>query len=456
VRELAERVDLRAALSARGRLGAVPRSQTIEPFLAWAERPAWMGSGLRWAAFVLPAMLLGLAAGDYYADWPAFWWIPALAQAVLLRSHWKRIQSELTLLEVSGSPLRPYGPQLALLEETSWSTRPLQDMRGVLVGTGDPASLELRKLGRLLDAVQDRRNIFYAILSFVLLLDLHLLASLDRWRARVGASARGWVEALGTVEAMSALATTAWDHPDWCFPGISDQGATTLYASALGHPLLPPGKCVRNDVELGPPGGFLLVTGSNMSGKSTLLRAIGTNVVLARAGGPTCARAMTVPNVRICTSMLIDDSVTAGVSRFMAELLRIRSIVQAVDDSAGPPVLYLLDEILHGTNTAERRVAARAVIRHLVASNAIGAVSTHDLTLADAPDLSAAATPVYFREQVVNGTDGRTQLTFDYLLRPGLATTRNALKLLEAVGLGGLVRADEDEKQGTDHGFSFD
>jgi hypothetical protein len=444
VQELAERVDVRTTLAARGRLGALPRPQTIEPFLAWAERPAWMGSGLRRAAFVLPAILLGLVAGDYYADWPAFWWIPALAQAVLLRSHWKRIQSELTLLEVSGIPLRPYGPQLAILEETSWSTSSLQEMRGVLAGTGDPASRELRRLGRLLDTVQDRRNIFYAILSFVLLLDLHLVAALDRWRARVGASARGWVEALGTVEALCALATTAWDHPDWCFPELSDQEPTKVSAEALGHPLLRPDACVRNDVELGPPGGFLLVTGSNMSGKSTLLRAMGTNVVLARAGGPTCAQAMTVPNVRICTSMLIDDSVTAGVSRFMAELLRIRSIVQAVEDTAGPPVLYLLDEILHGTNTAERRVAARAVIRHLIASNAIGAVSTHDLTLADAPDLHAAATAVYFREQVVSGPDGRTQLTFDYCLRPGLATTRNALKLLDAVGLGGLVRLDED------------
>jgi DNA mismatch repair ATPase MutS len=180
-----------------------------------------------------------------------------------------------------------------------------------------------------------------------------------------------------------------------------------------------------------------------MSGKSTLLRALGANVVLARAGGPVCARSLSVPDVRVCTSMRVEDSVTEGVSLFMAELLRIRDIVRAADEPDRAPVLFLLDEILHGTNTAERRVAARAVIRHLLARDAIGAVSTHDLTLADASDLESAADAVNFREQVLPGEEGRTRLTFDYRLRPGLATTRNALKLLDAVGLGGLEGLEE-------------
>ncbi|HSG48562.1 MAG TPA: hypothetical protein VLA43_12155, partial [Longimicrobiales bacterium] len=156
----------------------------------------------------------------------------------------------------------------------------------------------------------------------------------------------------------------------------------------------------------------------------------------------------TLPHVRVHTSMRVDDDLAQGVSLFMAELLRIRGIVEAAD-AEGPPVLYLLDEILHGTNTAERRVAARAVIRHLLARNAVGAVSSHDLTLAQAPDLDAAAAKVHFREQVER-PGGRTKLTFDYLLRPGLATTRNALKLLDAVGLGDLVEGalDEGEPEG--------
>jgi DNA mismatch repair ATPase MutS len=242
---------------------------------------------------------------------------------------------------------------------------------------------------------------------------------------------------------LSALASLAHDHPDWCDPVLSRDGEVLVQGTDLGHPLLEPSACVRNDVAVGPPGTFLLVTGSNMSGKTTLLRAIGANLVLAGAGGPVCARSMTAPHLRLHTSMRIDDSLAQGVSLFMAELLRIRSIVEAAD-AGGPPVLYLLDEVLHGTNTAERRVAARAVIRHLLARDAIGAVSSHDLTLAEAPDLDRAADKVHFREQVER-PDGRTRLTFDYRLRPGLATTRNALKLLDAVGLGGLVADIPDE-----------
>jgi DNA mismatch repair ATPase MutS len=248
---------------------------------------------------------------------------------------------------------------------------------------------------------------------------------------------------LGAWEALSSLASLAWDHPDWCDPVFTDGGTVRVAGTALGHPLLAPGECVRNDVVVGPPGTFLLVTGSNMSGKTTLLRAVGANVVLAGAGAPVCAASLSLPHVRVHTSMRVDDSLAQGVSLFMAELLRIRGIVEAAD-AQGPPVLYLLDEILHGTNTAERRVAARAVIRHLLARDAVGAVSSHDLTLAEAPDLDAAASKVHFREQVER-PDGRTKLTFDYRLRPGLATTRNALKLLDAVGLGGLVEEGGEE-----------
>jgi len=155
--------------------------------------------------------------------------------------------------------------------------------------------------------------------------------------------------------------------------------------------------------------------------------------VLAGAGAPVCATGLTLTPVRVRTSMRIEDSLAEGISLFMAELLRVRDIVQAAEED-GPPVLYLLDEILHGTNTAERRIAARAVIRHLVEQGAIGAVSTHDLTLAEAPDITPHARSVHFREEV-DRVEGRTRLSFDYLLRPGTATTRNALRLLEAVGL---------------------
>ena len=220
-----------------------------------------------------------------------------------------------------------------------------------------------------------------------------------------------------------------------------------LEAGALAHPLLPPGQAVPNDVRLGPPGTFLLVTGSNMAGKSTLLRALGANVVLAGAGAPVCARWLRLPSVRLWTAMRVEDSLRGGVSTFLAEARRIKAVV----DAAGAPgarLLYLLDEPFRGTNARERRIAVQRVIAHLVGSGAIGAVATHDLDLADGPPLAPAARPVHFAETVVAGAGG-PGMTFDYRARPGLATSTNALRVLELVGL---PTGDDGEPSGSGEG----
>ena len=239
-------------------------------------------------------------------------------------------------------------------------------------------------------------------------------------------------------------------------------------ATGLGHPLLADKNRVANDITVGPAGTVLLVTGSNMSGKSTLLRAMGTNVALAQAGGPACAASLTLPPVVLATSMRIDDSLEQGVSFFMAELRRLKEIVDlAVRYGPGPDgtgmhktgshdtdphhkkqydngshihcrcrtVLYLLDEILLGTNSVERHIAVERVLGHLLRQGAIGAITTHDLELADSPALKEACQPVHFRETFVS-ENGNQRMKFDYHLHPGVATTRNALKLLEMVGLG--------------------
>ena len=189
-------------------------------------------------------------------------------------------------------------------------------------------------------------------------------------------------------------------------------------------------------MEVDQPGTFLFVTGSNMSVKSTLLRAVGVNVVLALAGSPVCASRLRLPALRLYTSIRVQDSLEEGVSLFMAELRRLKQIVDAARESGNPPLLFLLDEVLHGTNTAERQIAARRIIAHLVASGAIGAVTSHDLALTDTPALASAARPVHFRETVHDGAAG-TIMSFDYTLRPGLATSVNALRLMEVIGLGG-------------------
>ncbi|MCO5246445.1 MAG: hypothetical protein M9927_21965 [Anaerolineae bacterium] len=223
----------------------------------------------------------------------------------------------------------------------------------------------------------------------------------------------------------------------WVFPQVVESGQQRLAARNLAHPLLLSAAAVGNDVEVDSSGTFLFVTGSNMSGKSTLLRAIGVNSVLAQMGGPVSAAEMQLPPVLVASSMRVQDSLDQGVSYFMAELRRLKAIVDRADQTEARktrPLLYLLDEILQGTNTSERRVAARQVILHLLRSGAIGAVSTHDLTLADAPDLAVASVPVHLTESFTDGPDGPA-MDFDYTLRPGIATSTNALKLMALVGL---------------------
>jgi hypothetical protein len=448
VRELAPDRGLRAAVTARGRLEGPDALEGIETFMGWAEQDAWIlpRAVLRVASWLLPSLLVATVGADVLAGAPPLWILPGLLLLDVFRRVSPVARESFRLAESGGAPLRSIVPQLVLLEGHGWVAPHLAGI-GRRLGEGDDAAhRHLQRLSSLLDSVESRRNIVYALLAPVLLLDVHLAVRLERWRAEHGRRVRDWLEALGEWEALAALATVAHDHPHWADPVFSSEDLPTLSATALGHPLLPPEECVRNDVTVGPPGTFLLVTGSNMSGKSTLLRALGANAVLASAGAPVCAESLRMPAVRVHTCARVEDSLAAGVSLFMAELLRIREVVEAAaaPDADGRPVLYLLDEILHGTNTAERRVAARGVVRHLLKANAIGAVSTHDLMLAEPPDLTRAAFKVHFREHVERDEATGTRLTFDYTLREGIATTRNALRLLEAVGLGGLTLDGDD------------
>ena len=272
------------------------------------------------------------------------------------------------------------------------------------------------------------------VLQPLLLWDFRVALRLERWQREAGVHVRGWFAALGQLDALASLAGLAYDNPTWAFPRMV--GEPVIDAVQLGHPLLADRERVANDVQVGPPGTFLLVTGSNMSGKSTLLRSIGVNVILAQAGGPVCAEEMSLPPVRLQTTMYVRDSLAAGLSHFMAELMRLKSVVAAAEEASpeGPILLYLLDDVLHGTNTAERQIAVRGIIAHLLEERAIGAVTSHDLELADTPALADDCRAVHFREQLTATEEG-PKMEFDYRLRPGIATSRNALALLGIMGL---------------------
>jgi DNA mismatch repair ATPase MutS len=262
----------------------------------------------------------------------------------------------------------------------------------------------------------------------VLLWTPQLAFAIERWRVQLGPDLGRWIDAVGEFEALCAIAAFRYEHPDYAFPEIVE-GAPRFEGDAIGHPLLPGDRCVRNDLTLSAENPVLIVSGSNMSGKSTLLRTIGINTVLGLAGAPVCANALRLSPLAIGASIRLQDSLLEGNSRFYAEILRLRQITELSQD--GLPVLFLLDEILNGTNSHDRGIGAEAVVRNLAQSGALGLVTTHDLALTRfAESLSPRATNVHFQDHLEDGV-----IAFDYRMHPGVVTKSNALELMRAVGL---------------------
>jgi hypothetical protein len=443
VAELAPLIDFRDELATGGRhMDMTPAG--LRGFLAWAEDEPWLTRRplLVWLSRLLPLLLIGLIVAQFTGLIAGPWWLLAIGVNLLFNVvAGKQIEEALSRVADRQGVFRPYAGLFHLVTAQPFQSAELRRVRDDLAAGSLSAEGEMRKLGRIMAFADLRLSMFFGVLQATTLWTFHVLWLLERWQARAGGSVRRWMDLLSQVDALGALAALKYDQPTWAFPRIVESASAmtdaTLVARNLGHPLLPPETCVGNDVRVGPPGRFLLVTGSNMSGKSTLLRAIGLNVVLAQMGAPVCADELALPPLAPLSSIRVRDSLEEGVSYFMAELQRLKAVVSAAEathEQGARTAFFLLDEILHGTNTSERQVAARRIIRHLLAVGATGAVSTHDLTLADAPDLAASATQVHFTEQFARGPDGPT-MRFDYTLRPGVATSTNALNLMEIVGL---------------------
>jgi len=251
---------------------------------------------------------------------------------------------------------------------------------------------------------------------------------MERWRSSTGDAVERWLTAVGEIEALAALARFAYEHPGHPFPEIVDEGPC-IEGRGLGHPLLPAATMVRNDLQLSADLQMLLVSGSNMSGKSTLLRTVGVNAVLAFAGAPVCAHALRISPLSIGACMRITDSLQEGLSHFYAEIKRLRQIVDLGQGKL--PLLFLMDEILHGTNSHDRRIGAGALIRGLVEEGSLGLVTTHDLALSRiADELAPRAVNVHF----VDHLEG-DRIVFDYILQQGVVARSNALDLMRAIGL---------------------
>lgn len=445
VRELAPRIELRDAMAEQSRSMAGTQRR-YEQLLDWAERDPWLQHRpwLLLLAWLVPLLTFGLLVAEYAGFIAAPLWLVGPAIGLALTAMFGSITGPMIeQVAERQSVFRGYADMFQLFATEQFTAPELQRLQLALSAGGLDAATQMRRLARLMPLADIRGWMFFFLIQIATLWDIHLLWLLERWQRVAGQHARAWLTALGELEALCALATLAHDHPDWAFPEVAMK-TPVFHAQAIGHPLLPPERCVRNDVSVGPPATFLLVTGSNMSGKSTLLRAIGVNIVLAQAGGPVCAASLRMPPITLATSMRVQDSLEAGVSYFMAELQRLKTVVDAAEQarSTGRVLLFLLDEILHGTNTVERQIAARRIISYLLELGAIGAVSTHDLTLADAPELAGHRVAVHFTETLTR-ENGLPQLHFDYRLRPGLATSTNALALVEIVGLPAPVASSE-------------
>lgn len=442
VRALARDHDRREALAVESLLIDPADTHAWVRFLEWTRldtpfgRPGGVPSWSVGVAYALPLVTAGLFALWFPAIVPAWSWVLPLLLQFGMAWRWGQALDPYFAMAAGRSPgVRRHHALFAAWEALESDDETLQSLVARLTDdAGNTASSAVRTLERLLDRVESRRSMLHGFVAPATLSDVHLARALERWRTAAGAHVEAWFEALGELEALAALATLAYDQPEWTFP-LVESGGAAFEADALGHPLLADDVRRPSDVVVDGPGRFLLVTGSNMSGKSTLLRSIGLAAVLGQAGSVVCASRARMSPLRVFTSMRIHDSLTGGVSLFMAELLRLKQLVDAADEGGEdvPALLYLIDEVLQGTNSEERRVAARRIIAHLLESHAIGAVTTHDLALHEEPTLDERSTKVHFRETVDDAA--AEVLSFDYVLRPGLATSRNALKLLRIVGL---------------------
>lgn len=317
---------------------------------------------------------------------------------------------------------------LARLEKERFETDHLRKLRLALDREGLPPSRLIARLSFLIVLLDSRKNQFFAPLAFVLLWETHLAFFIEDWRRKHGRAIAGWLEATAEMEALSSLAGYAFENPEDPFPELTEQ-SPCFDGRGLGHPLIPQARCVRNDVSLSDEARVLVVSGSNMSGKSTLLRTVGINAVLALAGAPVRAQSLRIAPLSVGASIRITDSLQEGTSRFYAEITRLKQLVILAGDPI--PLMFLLDELLHGTNSHDRRIGAEAIIKGLVDRGAIGLLTTHDLALAHIVDaLAPHAANVHFEDHIENG-----RMAFDYHLHPGIVRKSNALELMRSIGL---------------------
>lgn len=422
ISELREYLDLRETIFVLGE-DARDTVHTAH-LLEWAEAAPLLHNRNLWlAAGILTAAVIGTAiAARFYGM--ANLLVSALA-LVAAFGFWlrPRVLAVITRIDEAVHDLGLLSALMAILESHPFRGEASLALQKTLRDTG--ASKAIRNLHRLAEYIDSRDNVVVRAFGPPLLYGTHLAFAVEHWRARHGGHIRQWLSALSEFEALLSLASYSHEHPDDPFPEVSTIAG--ISGEDLGHPLLPDARCVRNSIRLEPQSPLLIVSGSNMSGKSTYLRTIGINVVLAMAGAPVRARSLCLSPLYIGASIRVTDSLQGGSSRFFAEITRLRKIVDLAAGEA--PVLFLLDELLNGTNSHDRALGAEGILRELLERRAMGLVTTHDLALT-AIAAPLGASNIHFQDTLEAG-----HLHFDYKVRPGIVEKSNALELMRSIGL---------------------
>lgn len=422
--------ELRGRLDFREDLMTATAVERIDPsaLTSWATRPAVLRHA--WIRIAAPVLAVVVAGSGIWWGFggPAVLFVAAVLLAalseLLLAARVSRV-----VHSVDQAALELLAQALRRLEQEPVATPRLSALRQALVEHGVLASTAISRLLRLAEMHDWQHNMIAKPFAVALVWSIQIALAIEAWRREFGAHVPIWIQTLGEYEALTSLAAYAYEHPADPFPTFIETGAAVFDGIGLGHPLVPAAQMVANDVQLGRPVQLLLVSGSNMSGKSTLLRTVGINAVLALAGAPVRAGRLELTRLAVGATLRIQDSLQAGRSRFFTEISRIRQLADLANGST--PLLFLLDELFQGTNSHDRAAGAAGVLRRFIDRGAIGLITTHDLALTSiADDLTGRAINVHFEDRFERG-----ELTFDYRMRPGPVTRSNALALMKAVGL---------------------
>jgi hypothetical protein len=439
VRDLRTRPDLLLATAAEARHGGPASARGLAAMAAWCRTAVTDAAWLRpasWVAGGAAVAIAGLALA-YDADTSALIGLAVILQLAMSGRARAQLARRTGGLDAALPELGGAARVMALLVEAHDAGGRLGAVQQRLRAEG--AVPAFATLVRLLTWNEVRYSpMAHWALNATLGYDVHLAAAFARWHRRHGTRATAWLDDVADAEALLALGTLAYEHPAWSLPTLHDAAdEPPLDARALAHPLLASTVAVPNDLALAEAGDVVVVSGSNMAGKTTFLRAVGLDVLLAQAGGAVAADALRLRRCRLRSSVRVEDDLAAGVSLFLAEVTRLRDVIGDAERPDAPPVLFLFDEILHGTNARDRRVATRVVLDRLRRTGAVGLVTTHDPAIAQADDPAAPATlhELHFDGTVARDADGGLALRFDYRARPGPATHANALAVLELLGI---------------------